>query len=109
MSIAKAYESNSGQTIGWMIYCPACQLAHQFPLDRWSFNGDPDRPTFSPSMLAWRDVPGPDGQDVRESCHSFVRDGRIEYLGDCTHAMAGQTVDLPEFRFWPDDDSEAAR
>jgi hypothetical protein len=29
-------------------------------------------------------------------CHSFVTDGRIQYLGDCTHAMAGQTVDLPD-------------
>lgn len=31
-------------------------------------------------------------------CHSFVTDGRIQFLGDCTHALAGQTVDLPT---WP--------
>lgn len=24
---------------------------------------------------------------------------RVKYLGDCTHALAGQTVDLPP---WPD-------
>jgi hypothetical protein len=30
-------------------------------------------------------------------CHSFVTDGRIQFLGDCTHALAGQTVDLPEW------------
>lgn len=29
-------------------------------------------------------------------CHSFVTAGRIEFLPDCTHALAGQTVDLPE-------------
>ncbi len=29
-------------------------------------------------------------------CHSFVRDGRIEFLGDCTHKLAGQTIELPE-------------
>lgn len=29
-------------------------------------------------------------------CHSFVRNGRIEYLGDCTHHLKGQTVDLPD-------------
>lgn len=29
-------------------------------------------------------------------CHSFIRDGRIEFLSDCTHALAGQTVDLPD-------------
>jgi hypothetical protein len=29
-------------------------------------------------------------------CHTFVTDGQIQYLGDCTHALAGQTVDLQE-------------
>jgi hypothetical protein len=28
-------------------------------------------------------------------CHSFVTDGRIQFLGDCTHALANQTFDLP--------------
>ena len=36
----------------------------------------------------------PDGTKV---CHSFIRDGRIQFLGDCTHHLAGQTVDLPDF------------
>ena len=31
-------------------------------------------------------------------CHSFVRNGRIEFLGDCTHGLAGKTVDLPKWR-----------
>jgi hypothetical protein len=31
-------------------------------------------------------------------CHSFVTDGRIQFLNDCTHPLAGQTVDIPE---WP--------
>ena len=30
-------------------------------------------------------------------CHSFVTDGRIQFLGDCTHKLAGQTVDLPDW------------
>ena len=30
-------------------------------------------------------------------CHSFVRDGRIEFLSDCTHELAGQTVELEEW------------
>jgi len=33
-------------------------------------------------------------------CHSFVRDGRIEFLSDCTHALKGQTVDLPDLPDW---------
>ena len=32
----------------------------------------------------------------RLTCHSFVTDGRIQFLADCTHPLAGQTVDLPE-------------
>jgi hypothetical protein len=31
-------------------------------------------------------------------CHSFVTDGRIQFLSDSTHALAGQTVDLPEIQ-----------
>jgi len=55
----------------------------------WEFDGNLDRPTLKPSLKLtqeWRKL----------ICHSFVTNGRIQYLGDCTHAMAGQTVDLPE-------------
>ncbi|MGT2429227.1 hypothetical protein ACU4HD_11865 [Cupriavidus basilensis] len=30
-------------------------------------------------------------KDVKKACHSFVTDGHIQFLGDCTHALAGQT------------------
>lgn len=43
--------------------------------------------------------PGDDPAQWRdEVCHSFVRAGKIEFLGDCTHALKGQTVPLPD---WP--------
>lgn len=29
-------------------------------------------------------------------CHSFVTDGKIQFLGDCTHNLVGQIVELPE-------------
>ena len=29
-------------------------------------------------------------------CHSFVTDGKIQFLSDCTHGLAGQTVELSE-------------
>jgi hypothetical protein len=29
-------------------------------------------------------------------CHLFVRDGKIQFLPDCHHALAGQVVDLPD-------------
>lgn len=83
------------------IHCPGCGMAHCFDA-RWSFNGSFDRPTFSPSLLVnRRQWTGPDHDiPVDRRCHIFVRDGRIEFLQDSWHALAGQTVDLPD---WEDD------
>jgi hypothetical protein len=79
-----------------IIECPACGHWHVFD-ERWSFNGDLEKPTFNPSML----VNG--GADMEKyinehnpRCHSFVTDGRIQFLGDCSHNMKGQTVELPD-------------
>lgn len=30
-------------------------------------------------------------------CHSFVTEGRIQFLGDCTHVLAGQAMPMAEF------------
>ena len=29
-----------------------------------------------------------------------IRAGRMQFLGDCTHALAGQTIDLPDLPAW---------
>lgn len=52
-------------------------------------NGSMDKPTFRPSLLC--------NAGSQAVCHSFVTDGRIEFLSDCHHALAGQTVDLPDW------------
>jgi hypothetical protein len=73
-------------------WCPGCDGAHGCTIagpNAWMFNGDVDRPTFSPSVLTL-------GRPPR--CHSFITHGRIEFLPDSEHALAGQTVDLPP---WP--------
>lgn len=68
-----------------LFYCPACKEHHGVN-SSWNFNGDYDKPTFSPSILVtW-------GDDRR--CHSFVRDGKIQFLSDCTHELAGETVEM---------------
>lgn len=71
-------------------HCPACGFAHWFKTDGggWMWNGDRDKPTVRPSILAYSDA---------FRCHSWITDGRIEYLNDCSHDMKGQTVELPEF------------
>jgi hypothetical protein len=107
-------EREGGPVLAWMIQCPACGNGHKFDVGRWQFNGNVDRPTFLPSMLVQSGhyIPGhqgdcwctynaehPDGPApfTCVSCHSFVRDGRIEFLSDCTHELAGKTVDLEDW------------
>ncbi len=99
--------------------CPGCDGPHEIPVDSnghrpgaaWGWNGSYEAPTFTPSILvgchewhppvtsenleAWKRAPWPQ-QKVATVCHSFVTDGRIQFLGDCTHSLAGQTVDLPD-------------
>lgn len=99
--------------------CPGCDCMHGIRIKGethpvWGWNGSMDAPTFTPSILirsghfdpgrtsdkCWctynaehPDEPAPFKCSV---CHSFVTDGKIQFLGDCTHALAGQTVELPE-------------
>lgn len=90
-----------------MFRCPGCEEMHGIqvgdgPGPRWGFNGNHERPTFTPSILVrWSepsDVPeefDDTSKDKQMVCHSFVTGGQIQFLGDCTHALAGQTVPLP--------------
>lgn len=54
----------------------------------WSWNGDTEKPTLKPSILT------KGGLDSKERCHSFVNDGKIQFLSDCSHEFAGKIVDL---------------
>jgi hypothetical protein len=105
-----------------VFYCPGCEQCHGVN-DRWTFNGDFNRPTFSPSVLVrgtkltekgeadyedWREAGYPDRNgepfdSIPTVCHSFVTDGKFQYLSDCTHRLAGQTVELLEEEEWFDD------
>lgn len=90
-------------------YCPGCKSAHTVNLSRaragacWTFNGNGDKPTFQPSIhvRTGRAVDPsftPEEGDPPEVCHSFVTDGRIQFLDDCTHELAGKTVEIPDWR-----------
>jgi hypothetical protein len=74
-------------------YCPGCDELHHFAIDKpfsngchWTIAGDLERPTFHPSM----DV----GRATNMRCHYIVTAGRIRYLGDCHHDLAGTTIDM---------------
>lgn len=112
--MAVAALASNGTALGRRVHfwCPGCEQVHGVTVeipDGWGWNGgDLERPTFTPSVavsgVQWDTASGfhkpqhtvPAG--VPTMCHSFVTDGQILFLGDCTHALAGQTVPLPE---WP--------
>jgi hypothetical protein len=92
----------SGSDDRLLFWCPGCNMAHGIKHGsgsgpRWTWNGDVAKPTFKPSILVRWSVPAPREPDdpPDKICHSFVTDGMIQFLGDCTHALAGQTVPLP--------------
>jgi hypothetical protein len=106
-----------GGNVGF--HCPGCNSTHVVRIQgpgAWYWNGSHDRPTFAPSVLirsghylpehkpgdrCWctyrAEHPDKPGPFVCEVCHSFVKDGEIQFLDDCTHALAGQTVPLKPF------------
>lgn len=72
--------------------CPGCECSHAFTVGgtHWQWNGSLDRPSFTPSLLCNKDDPA-------SRCHSFVTDGKIQFLSDCWHKLAGQTVEIPDW------------
>jgi len=98
--------------------CPGCGDNHSVRVKGengpvWGYNWNDEKPTFSPSLLVkcghyadghigpkcwctWNQEnpknPGPECY----ICHSFIRDGKIQFLNDCTHKLAGKTIDLFE-------------
>lgn len=100
MSVIKTYTGPDGNETDYaFFYCPGCQHPHAVRTNgnyRWEWNLSVEKPTFSPSLLVIK--PDPNNQEIDlERCHSYVIDGKIKFLSDCTHDLRGKTVDLPEF------------
>lgn len=90
MLSSKLRASGEGRVMHW---CPGCEQAHMIYTQepnhlgaKWSFDGNVESPTFSPSI------------NIIGRCHYFIRAGLIEFCSDSKHALAGQTVALPN---WP--------
>lgn len=106
-------------------WCQGCGETHSIwaeggePGRAWSWNGDVDRPVFSPSVLTrsghhaydtpqetcWctyrRDHPGEENVPKCQRCHTFVgcngaQPGEVIFLSDCTHSLAGTVQPLPD-------------
>ena len=82
--------------------------------DAWGFDGNLERPTFTPSVLVtsghyvsthkpgdrcWctyaAEHPDSPASFKCRRCHTFIKAGMVQFLNDCTHAFAGKTVPLP--------------
>lgn len=96
----KILEFSQAEKTTWfthLFHCPGCGTGHGFNVVSgtgypvWTYNNDPIRPTIRASILVrW---PTQNGMHI---CHSFITDGQIDFLSDSTHALAGQTVELPD-------------
>lgn len=101
------------------VMCPGCKCHHIIatvqPFSNgatWKFNGDLEKPTFSPSLLVktgsyacpgFVDPPGIPGV----VCHSWIESGTIRFMDDCTHDLRNQAVELPDVDHrWPDEPAE---
>ena len=82
----------------FVFHCPGCGHGHQVWTPKWSWNGSLEKPTFSPSVLVGYP---PDFSEQR--CHSFVTDGKIQFLSDCHHDLRGQTMELPDLDMTTED------
>lgn len=121
MAKLKLLYDSHGRKNGYAdFFCPGCNQMHTVAVDskiqgaNWQFNGNTESPTLSPSVLVktghyCKGTLQPpkcancNSQDSADPwpwpcaiCHSFVTDGKIKFLNDCTHALAGQVVELPE-------------
>lgn len=106
MVVRSMKNGTTGERLGryCFVWCPGCERHHcpvvaeedgWRPSICWDWDGNLEAPTFSPSYLeyGWEN-------DARERCHSFIKAGKWQFLSDCTHALAGQTVDMVPVPDW---------
>lgn len=85
----------SENTWQYLFICPGCNCEHAFD-ERWQFNQDFEKPTISPSFLQRGFLGFKNEKKFYGTCHSFIKDGEIQFLSDCSHDLKNQTVDLIE-------------
>jgi hypothetical protein len=113
--LSKKFRSIAGGKIGY--WCQGCDMLHMVRVGagvgpKWNWNGDLEKPTFTPSVLVtWEQgEPPATTPEIREKirsgeitqvkvpkiCHTFITNGMVQFLGDCTHQYAGRTLPLPD-------------
>lgn len=94
-----------------MFWCPGCEHLdeeggrhgglHMLPVNTdikapvWTWDDNLEQPTLSPSILTKTDT---------LVCHSFLKNGIFEFLGDCTHQYVNMKIPIPDLPEWVLDD-----
>lgn len=111
-----------GEVTGCYVWCQGCKHTHFFPTNIlyytrieqrtgktlskkpvWTFNGNYERPTFTPSLRQY--YTHPETKQEITTCHNIITDGKIQFCDDCPHEFKGQTLELeviPESYGLPD-------
>jgi hypothetical protein len=101
---------------GLIYWCQGCNSSHSITTKgagAWGWNGDTEKPVFSPSVLVTgvkqmtdeqhdaylRTGVLPPAEQMR--CHTFVgcngaQPGEVIFLSDCAHALAGTVQPFPD-------------
>src|ERR1700739_1992527 len=73
-------------------WCSGCDRAHSVPAERGNWNKRVEPQTLHPSVRPY--YVHPETKVEITSCHYFLKNGVIEYCGDCPHDLNGQKVPL---------------
>lgn len=83
-------------------WCSGCKSIHTVAVEgkqhngaNWSWNGSMEKPTFQPSVLSTYETP-----TMKRVCHTYITDGVVNFLDDCTHEFKGQHVPLEPLPDW---------
>jgi hypothetical protein len=99
--VVSVYENGAKHLWYW---CEVCDTHHVLPIKgtpkapvsgyeeapQWEWNGDKVQPSTVPSVLS----KGYAAQKNGGVCHHYVTKGKIMYLGDTTHELAGKIIPL---------------
>lgn len=98
-----------GTEQGFEFWCPGCNASHRFrtraatkhgedgqPTPVWQFNSNFEAPSFTPSLWIYYERGHWEGNrwavtgDRVSVCHLHLTAGKIDYLPDCQHDLAGR-------------------
>lgn len=93
-------ESTDSKVIGYSFHCPGCEIEHKIFLypyksqtgASWDFVGTLKKPSVVPDIVNKRQL----DNGSEELCHLHLLAGKLWFLNNCTHKLAGEVIDLED-------------